>query len=398
MGGKNWNLYAINGMYYVVTALFSPYISAYYQYSGLDKRQIGILSAVFPLTSLLIQPLWAYLSDRTGKRKQILQLLCFCCAVAVLLFRKAEGFREFLAAAFCFAAFYTALLPLGDALVIGVADRKKIDFSRIRLTGTICYAFATLGMGRILKNNFPVMFLVNSVCFLLYSAFCATVRIPGPDCSDGAGGGSRIGRGAKAGPGRPGSAPGGRGGRRQMVLVLVCAFAMQMGLTFNLSFLSVHLLELGYDQGTIGLVSCLSAFSELPVLLAVKWICRRWPLLYRLSAVNVLCGIRLLLASGSHVALIALSQLLQGPTYIICYFTCVNYIKERSGEEKISEGQSMLSWVQNGLGSICGSFLGGIIAQRAGVQSGYRVMACGIILIALFAAIANRKEEGYNEV
>ena len=94
MWKKTWNLYAVNGMYYVTTSLFSPYISSYYTSRGMSESQIGALSAVIPLCYLLIQPFWARISDRTGKRRRVLLFLCAGCAAAVLLFLKAESFSQ----------------------------------------------------------------------------------------------------------------------------------------------------------------------------------------------------------------------------------------------------------------------------------------------------------------
>ena len=39
-----------------------------------------------------------------------------------------------------FSAFFSGLLPLSDSLVIELADRSGLDFSRIRMGGTIGYA------------------------------------------------------------------------------------------------------------------------------------------------------------------------------------------------------------------------------------------------------------------
>lgn len=52
----------------------------------------------------------------------------------------------------------------------------------------------------------------------------------------------------------------------QVIFVLAFAFICQVGLSFYGGFTSVYLLNLGYGQGTIGLLNCISALSEVPVL------------------------------------------------------------------------------------------------------------------------------------
>lgn len=72
---KHLDLYLVNGMYWVTAASFLPFIGAYYTSIGMSEAQVGVLAAIFPLAALAIQPFWAYLSDRTGKRKGMLLIL-----------------------------------------------------------------------------------------------------------------------------------------------------------------------------------------------------------------------------------------------------------------------------------------------------------------------------------
>ena len=89
---KYLDLYVVNGMYWVTAAAFLPFIGAYYTSIGMSEGQVGVLAAVFPLPALAIQPIWAYLSDRTGKRKRMLLILCVGSGVSVLLFLWADTF------------------------------------------------------------------------------------------------------------------------------------------------------------------------------------------------------------------------------------------------------------------------------------------------------------------
>lgn len=389
MHTRTWNLYAANGMYYVTTALFTPYIGAYYASCGMGEGQIGILSALIPVSSLLIQPLWAYISDKTGERKRILQTLCLGCAIAILLFWKADGFLTFVIAALLFSFFFSALLPLDDAIVMKLAEKEKVDFSRIRMTGTLCYALVVFVAGYFLRRHFRMMFLMNSVCFLLYFLCCSTLqeehqKVLLPKVRRVLQKRGKLFR------------------TKKIIVVLLCAFAVQMGLSFNLTYLGVYLMESGYDQTMMGVLNGISALSELPVLLVIRKIYRRYSPVSLLEISAVLCAARLLLASNGEFFLLAAAQLLQGPTYMVCYFTCATYINEQVCEERISQGQSVLALVQSGLGCMCGSLVGGGIARCVGIRNGYRVVAGSVLAIAVGVIWIYRKiqkmEEACNEV
>ncbi len=357
-------------------AIFTPYISAYYVQQGMNESQIGVLSAVIPLASLLIQPIWAYISDKTGKRK------------GMLLFLKADGFKGFLAAVFLYAAFYSALLPLSDALVLKEAERKETDFAMIRMSGTLCYALAVFVTGYYLKSKFQLMFVLDSVCYVIFFLCCMTLK-------DG-----QTERAASEETGVPKAGHMSDQNKektrkklfqsKQIVVIFICAFAMQLGIYYHSTFLGVYLLELKYSQTMIGLMSCIAALSEVPVLLAINKLYRKYSAELLLLITVLLCAARLLLVSTGSIALMLAAQFLQGPSFMICYFTCVMYINEQVRRDRISQGQSMLALVQNGLGAICGTLLGGYITQELGIQKGFCVMAGTILFIAAGAVLIGR--------
>lgn len=95
-------------------------------------------------------------------------------------------------------------------------------------------------------------------------------------------------------------------------------------------------------------------------------------------------ALRLILLSAGNVALMAAAQLLQGPSYMVCYFVCVTYINRMVVPGKISQGQSTLAFVQMGLGSLSGSLLGGVLASVYGIKEGFLIIA--FLLLAITAA------------
>ncbi len=398
---KNQNLFAINGMYWVTSAVFLPFIGAYYTSIGMRESQVGILAAVIPLASLLIQPVWAYISDRTGKRRTVLVFLCIGCAGSILFFSRAATFLSCLSGILIYAVFSSALLPLSDALVIKAADQRGVNFAYIRMTGTITYAITVLLVGRLLSDQYRIIFLISSASFLLYSLCCMTLR---PE--KGAGVAAAVKAGKEAGAVRPenraaDSEPAQRGlfCGRQIIAIFLCAFAMQFGLNYHGTFLSVYLVGLGFDNGVIGIMSCVSALSEVPVLLLMKKIKKRFSIMQLLTTAIVLCSLRLFLVSSGNIVLIAAAQLLQGPSFMICYFSCVTYISEHVLSGRISQGQSMLALVQNGLGCIFGSLAGGMLAERLGIRKGFWVVGAAILVLAAAALRLDRylqeqKEKG----
>ena len=64
--------FSINAIIYIASGFYTPFLSAYYAQKGIDAEKIGILLMIGPCVVLLTQRFWAKISDRTGKRKEVL--------------------------------------------------------------------------------------------------------------------------------------------------------------------------------------------------------------------------------------------------------------------------------------------------------------------------------------
>lgn len=373
------NLYVVNGMYWVTAAAFLPFIGAYYASVGMTESEVGILMAVFPLSALVVQPFWAYLSDRTGKRKGILLFLCVGSAAAVMIFSTADSFWKCLGSILLYSAFSTAILPICDALVLKASLGNGGDFSRIRMAGTISYAAAVVVIGYLAKQSFSWIFPITCFCFGVF--FCCCISLPKDSTRLNDSGNKTADRKNK-------------GGRlfktRQVLVVLLFAFLVQLGLMYHGTFLGVYLIDLGFDNGTIGVMNCISALSEVPVLLLINRLRKRFGIIHLLLLAVSLCALRLFLVSTGQIAWMMGAQVLQGPSYMVSYFSCVMYVNENVLDQKISQGQSVLTAVQSGLGAICGSLIGGFTAQRLGIQTGFVMVGLAILFVGIGIYLISR--------
>ena len=80
------HLFTINAFVYIASVFYTPFISAYYACNGISAAQIGVLLTIGPIVTILIQPLWAKLSDRTQKRKQVLLLVAAGSGLSMFLY------------------------------------------------------------------------------------------------------------------------------------------------------------------------------------------------------------------------------------------------------------------------------------------------------------------------
>lgn len=371
-------LFLINVSFWVACGSCAPFLSAYYKRIGLSFTQIGVLLAIGPIFAIFIQPLWAMLSDRTGKRKLLLILIALCTAGAYLLYYLGTSFAVCLLSVLVVSLFSLALLPLCDALVIDRANAYGFPFARIRIGGTLGYAVMVFGAGMFLEKFDGAQFAVASVAYLLFAG--AVMLLPQ--------GSARK----EAAPARKEAAPAKRKAvparesifdTSEILFVLALALIESLGLGFCGSFTGSYAVELGFGSSLIGVLSCISALSEVPILLFAGKLMDRFGEIPLLIFSGIMMSLRLCLTGMGLVPAMISAQLLQSVTYMTTYICCTQYISKHVRAGKMSQGQSALAIVQSGLAAVASNLFGGMLVDAVGTRQAFFAVAAGVLVVAL---------------
>lgn len=102
-------LFSINAIIYIASGFYTPFLSAYYAQKGIDAEKIGILLMIGPCVVLLTQRFWAKISDRTGKRKEVLLVTIVGSGFSMLLYYLGNSFLCMFFATVVVTSFTTAL-------------------------------------------------------------------------------------------------------------------------------------------------------------------------------------------------------------------------------------------------------------------------------------------------
>ncbi len=375
------HLFLINAFVFIPAAQYTPFLSAYFAKAGISALEIGILLTIGPIVSIIIQPIWAYISDRTGKRKLVLCFVVLGTALSILSYYIGRSFLSFFIAAMLLAFFVTSIIPLNDANTLHIAHKNGLDFSKIRMGGTIGYAITVIFAGEIVKSIPSIGFLMGSIGYAIL--FLLIVRLPKEENTDPP-------------PSEPKHTSVGHKEKKSLLhifeskeiyFILAFAFINQVGLSFNYSFLGVYMLNMGMTESTMGLINCISALSELPVLFLINHIIKRIsPMKISLIACFLL-GLRILAVTGGSLPFVIMSAVLHGITFMTVYFSCAIFISKNVKPENQSKGQSILTIIQAGLASITGNIAGGFLVDQLGLKASYIIMASSVIIIAGLIAL-----------
>lgn len=375
------HLFLINAFIYISFSQYVPYLGPYFTKAGISAVEIGILLTVGPIFSILVQPLWAVVSDRTGRRRDVLSVAVIGCAISIFSYYIGHTFVSFLIASVLLSFFSTSIVPMSDALILRSANKNNLDFSKIRMGGTIGYAIFVIISGMIVKRNANLAYIMGFVGFvlLLFLVRC----LPKDEPQEA----RTVQKNSEK------SAVKSKGSllhifeSKQIYFLLAFAFISQVGLSFTYGFLSVYMLKLGFSASTMGITNSIAAISELPVLFLMNRV------LNKVSPTKItifacfLLGLRLITVTGESLFFIALSQTLQGLTFMTIYYSCAVFISKNVKPENQSKGQAILALIQTGIGSIVGNVLGGFLVDSYGLRNAYITMTILVITVAGLTAL-----------
>ncbi len=379
-------LYLVSSVTYSAFAFIGPFLGAYYRLNDLTGTQIGVLNVITCLSSFLIQPLWVAGADRTGRAGTFVRIIALGAGLSALSYCFAHSFGGFVMASLLYALFYTSVSPMIDTISMRECRTVGCQFSFVRLGGTISYAVIALIIGRFVQKMPVLSFILGSAAYfvlllLLFGLPDSENHQPQPEKK----GFRFVGRLSDIFT------------DRSIYFVLILAFIFQLGFGFLFSFLSVYVTDLGYGQSLIGILQFISAATEIPILLLIHRIEKRFGSLKLIAFAVCLMGIRLLLCAGGTVPALILAMLLQGPSYMVLYYCSSMYIQTHVLKGKASEGQSVLYLVQSGAASIISNLFGGMIVDALGFVKTLLILGIALLVssgaVAAVMAAAGRKRE-----
>src|SRR5215831_16563894 len=123
-----------------------PYYSLYLkENAGLSGTELGWVLATLPLVSIVVQPFWGHVADRTGARSRIVALLSIGSALGYVALAAAKGFWAIL--------FGTAALPITVSVSLAILrDSGPHAFGFVRVWGTAGYFVLIVSFPWILEN------------------------------------------------------------------------------------------------------------------------------------------------------------------------------------------------------------------------------------------------------
>lgn len=373
-----WRLSAWYFFYFAFIGAFAPYFTLYLQSLGLTAPAIGTLMSLMVAMRLLAPNLWGWLADRVGQPLVVIRLSALLALVGFLPFLFVRSFWSLFAVMAAMSFFWSASLPLVEALTLRHLEGRTEQYGRIRLWGSVGFIFAVLATGAWLDVAPLGSLLWVNMGLLLGVFICAgllvDVRAPVsrevPECLR-----SRLIR------------------PEVLALLAACLFMSAAHSPFYV-FYSIHLVDHGYEKASIGILWSIGVVAEIAVFLAMPSLMRVWSLRTILVASFLLAVVRFLMIGwGADVlGVLLLAQVLHGATFGAYHAAAVATLNRWFPARHQGRIQALYGSVSYGAGGMLGNVASGAMWEWAGAGATFSLGAAFAAVSVMLAWRCWRRE------
>jgi MFS transporter, PPP family, 3-phenylpropionic acid transporter len=310
--------------YFAAVGIYLPFWPVWLESRGLDATEIGyVLAAAFwprVVTNLLIPSI----SDRLGERRRPMILLTAATLGGLILFAVARDFWPLLLLSLLTGTSWATILPLGEALALGEAKRRDLDYGRVRLWGSLTFIMTAIGVGEWLERAGPPIILW-SVAAMVAWLLAACVLLPP---------GEFEGRAAAAADLR-------RLVRKPEFLAFVAAAGLlQASHAVYYGFATLHWRAAGHGELVIGLLWAEGVVAEVALFAWAAALLRRFPPIRLLALAGALTVTRWAVSAlSTDLVVLVPAQALHAASFGAVHLAAMHYLRDRTPPELHASAQ-----------------------------------------------------------
>ena len=337
--------------YFAFIGAFLPYFALYLQSIGLSAGRIAVLMSLGQFMRLLAPLLWSWLADSGGRRVRIVVASAAASLASFSAVFLTQDFVGLLIGMAILHFFWSASLPLVEALTLGHLAAAPEGYGRIRLWGSVGFIVTVMGVG-LLLDAAPIRSQLWVSWILLLGTLVSALTL------------TEV-------PARAGQAAGSilvvlR--QRKVVFLLGAGLLMSAAHGALYVFYSIHLVAQGYGKTLVGLLWTLGVVAEIFVFLFMPRISRRVSLRQILLACFALAVLRFLLIGWTveFIGLLVFAQLLHGASFGAHHAATMAALNRWFVASQQARAQALYGSVAYGAGGLGGALLAGALWESAG--------------------------------
>ena len=356
-----WRLSLYYFFYFAFIGVFSPYFTLYLQSLTMSAADIALLMSQMQLMRLVAPAFWGWLADKRGRRVDIIRLSALCACVGFTGFFLTDDFIQLFIPMTLMAFFWSAALPLVESLTFSHLADESHRYSRIRVWGSVGFIVAVL-LGGALLDHLPIGDVPAMVFAVLLGILVMAFRLPE---------GRRLTRSAgeaASGNEMPLASLMSVLRERQVWMLLLACFLMSSAHGVYYVFYSIHLDELGYSKGMIGLLWSLGVLVEIGLFMVMAPLMKRYNLRFLLLVTYAVAVVRFLMIGwcAESLILLLIAQAMHGLTFGVHHAAAIAAVNQWFPRHIHARGQALYSSISFGGGGLFGAVVSGLVWDPLG--------------------------------
>jgi PPP family 3-phenylpropionic acid transporter len=337
--------------YFAFIGAFLPYFALYLQSIGMSAGRIAVLMSLGQFMRLVAPLLWSWLADSDGRRVRIVVASTAAALASFSIVFLTEDFVGLLLGMAVLHFFWSASLPLVEALTLGHLAANPERYGRVRLWGSIGFIVTVMGVGLLLD-----LAPIRSQLWVSWALLLGTLL-------------SALTLTEVKGHAEQVSGPIIEVLRQRKVLFLLGA-----GLFMTAShgalyvFYSIHLVAQGYGKTLVGALWTLGVVAEIVVFLLMPRISLRVSMRSILLACFLLAALRFLVIGWApgFIGLLVVAQLLHGASFGAHHAATMAALNRWFAAGQQARAQALYGSTAYGAGGLGGALLAGALWESSG--------------------------------
>jgi len=153
---------------YFGDAFFYPFFALYLINSGLTESKIGFILSITPIIAIIANPIYSHLCQDIKTTRKVLRIITIMEALIIIGISFSTNFYLVSGLVILLSLFGSSHYGLLDSLTAVYASETKINYTNIRIFGSIAYIIATTLGGFVIQYlGFQFCFIIASTAFIL---------------------------------------------------------------------------------------------------------------------------------------------------------------------------------------------------------------------------------------
>ena len=137
-------------VYYITLGVVGPYMNVYYERLGFGGSQIGLITSLGMIASMMITPIWGILSDKTKNPRAVIAFILVMAGLTSIVWSTQTAFMPVLILSVILSVFRQNVWSLVDGVGIQFCSDHGKDFGFARSMGSLGYLLGSFAIANLM--------------------------------------------------------------------------------------------------------------------------------------------------------------------------------------------------------------------------------------------------------